>query len=472
MLNRNPRSLIILNTKPGLSARLSATTIITRVIDDGRGLDGLLDTNHGPASYRSLSDADKKLVRAIATTAFRHRGEIEFALNKLLDRRLPNNARHLIHTLHTAAAQILFLDVPDSAAVNLAVTALKEEKRSSRFSSLGNAILRRMSREKETLFTGQSPEGLALLNIAPWLRKTIKKAYGRSRLSTIAQQHMLEPMLDITVKSDPNHWAEKLGGIPLFANSIRVKTKGSIESWPGYKEGEWWVQDAAAHLPAQLLANIEGKNVADLCAAPGGKTAQLILAGAKVTAVEVSKNRLKRLEQNLDRLKLSANCINEDLFQWKPDQLFDAILLDAPCSSTGTIRRHPDIQWTKSPQIIETLATMQKDMVLAAVRLLKPGGTLLFANCSLDRQEGEDVFAHICGLNGSGLTADPITKDELFGLEGVITGQGTLRTLPCHLQNVSLPANLSIDDEFDPKRFTGLDGFFAARFKRNNEPLG
>ncbi|MEE9313873.1 MAG: transcription antitermination factor NusB [Rhizobiaceae bacterium] len=450
--------------KPGLPARIAATIILTRVIDDGRGLDGLLDTRHGPQAYGNLSDADKSLVRAIATTAFRHRGEIEFALSKLLDRALPKNARHLIHTLHVAAAQILFLDVPDSAAVDLAVTALKEDSRSKRFASLGNAILRRMAREKEQIFDSQTPENLAVLNMAPWLRKRVKKAYGRDRLPAIASQHMLEPLIDLTVKSEPEAWAKKLGGVHLYANSIRVNGTGKIETWQGYEDGEWWVQDAAAHLPAHLLGDIRGKSVVDLCSAPGGKTAQLIAAGANVTAVEASEPRLERLQQNLERLKFQTNTVHANLLEWQPDQLFDAVLLDAPCSSTGTIRRHPDVQWTKSADIVEGLATLQRDMIVRAAQFLKPGGILVFANCSIDRTEGEDVFAQISKGN-FGLIPNPITTDELFGIGDVVTGQGTLRTLPCHLQNISPPK----DSTVNPQRFSGLDGFFAARFVRSDE---
>ncbi len=453
--------------KPGLPARAAATTILTRVIDDKRGLDGLLDTIHGPQAFQNLPLADKSLVRAIVTSALRHRGEIEFALSKLLDRALPKNARHLIHTLHVACAQILFLDVPDSAAVDLAITALKEDSRSKRFASLGNAILRRLAREKETIFSQQQPQDLAVLNMAPWLRKRVKKSFGRDRLPLIAQQHMLEPLIDLTVKSDPKGWADKFSGVHLFANTIRVHKSGKIDQWPGYTEGEWWVQDAASHLPVHLFKDLDGNSVVDLCAAPGGKTAQLIAAGAKVTALDASKSRLLRLQENLERLNLNAKCIHANLLEWEPEQLFDAVLLDAPCSSTGTIRRHPDVQWTKSAEIIEELAKLQRDMIIKAANFLKPGGTLVFANCSIDRAEGEDVFATISKGEYS-LTPDPISAEEVFGLEGVITGQGTMRTLPCNLQNVTAPTN---SDNSEPtkntqiaERFTGLDGFFAARF--------
>ena len=234
---------------PGLAARQVAATLLTRVVDDGRGLDGLLDTRHGPSGWRDLDPVDQGLVRAIATTAFRHRGEIEFALSKMLDRKLPQKARHLIHTLHVAAAQILFLDVPDSAAVNLAVQSLRDDERSTRFASLANAVLRRISREKDDLFAKTTDDERARLNVPPWLWKRMRKDYGRDRAIQIAQSHMLEPVLDITVKSEPEKWAETFGGVHVFGNSVRVNAAGSVTEFPGFEDGDWWVQDAAASLP-------------------------------------------------------------------------------------------------------------------------------------------------------------------------------------------------------------------------------
>ena len=447
--------------KPGLAARQAAVTLLTRVFDDGRSLDGLLDTRHGPSSYRALSDADKALVRAIVTSVFRHKGEIDFALSHVLDRKPPKNARHLIHTLSVATAQILFLDIPDSAAVDIAVTALRDDKRSTRFTGLANAVLRRLSREKEEITTRQTDDEKAVSNMAPWLRKSLRKDYGRERLTNLCRQHMLEPMIDITVKSDPVDWSKKLNGIVLFGNSIRVWNTGRVETWEGYDAGEWWVQDAAASLPAHLLGDIKGKSVLDLCAAPGGKTAQLATLGADVTALEANESRLKRLADNMERLNLSVETQFGDLFEWEADREFDAVLLDAPCSSTGTIRRHPDVQWTKSPQIIEDLAALQKQMIQRAVAFLKPGGRLVFSNCSLNRTEGEDVYAQVLKEDFS-LDADPVTEEDLFGLGDVITGQGTVRTLPSHLNTIEAPS----DFPHKPEKLNGLDGFFAARFSK------
>ena len=445
---------------PGLASRQAATTILTRVFDDRRSLDGLLDTRHGPPAYQKLDDADRGLVRAIVTTALRHSGEIDHALARMMDRKPPKNARHLLNTLKVAAAQILFLDLPDSAAVNLAVAALKQDKRSVRFASFGNAILRRMVREKDDLFTGLDEGARAKLNVPAWLWKRWRKDYGKQRAAEIAAQHMLEPVIDICVKSDPQAWGQTLGGLHLQGSSVRVRHGGRISQWPGYDEGEWWVQDAAAALPVHLMGDLRDVDALDLCAAPGGKTAQMALAGARVTAIEKNRDRLDRLGGNLSRLGLSANTIEADMMEWQPDALFDAILLDAPCSSTGTIRRHPDVAHTKTQADIEALAQLQYQMLLRAAGFLKPGGILVFSNCSLDRTEGEDMIARI-GAPGhapTGLILDRLTGDDVFGNDEWVTGQSTLRTLPSHL-----PVDPA--SGFDAG-FSGLDGFFAARFRK------
>ena len=448
-------------SKPGLATRTAATILLTRVIDDGRSLDGLLDTRHGPAQYRELSDVDKGLARAIVVTALRHRGEIELGLSRVLDRKPPKNARHLIHTLHVAAAQILHMEVPDSAAVDLAIAALKNDKRSTRFAGLANAVLRRLSREKESLFSGLNDTEIAITNMSPWLRKRIRKAYGKDRLAAIAVQHMMEPVIDLTVKTNPEYWAETLGAIQLFGNSLRVDRPGRIETWPGYDDGEWWIQDAAASLPVHLFGELKGKTALDLCAAPGGKTAQLAVAGADTTALEASAPRLVRLNSNLQRLNLHVEAIHADMMEWVTDRRFDAVLLDAPCSSTGTIRRHPDVQWNKSEQIVEELAQLQIDMITRAAEFVKPGGMLVYANCSIDRTEGEDVYAAVLSRD-VGLEPVPVMADECFGLPELINRQGTIRTLPCHLQNVAGP----MEATSNRARWTGLDGFFCARFKK------
>jgi 16S rRNA (cytosine967-C5)-methyltransferase len=231
---------------------------------------------------------------------------------------------------------------------------------------------------------------------------------------------------------------------------VRVLAHGPVPQMPGYDEGAWWVQDAAAALPAKLLGDVRGRAVADLCAAPGGKTAQLAAMGAKVTAVDRSPARLARLERNLARLQLAAETIAADVTQWRGGP-FDAVLLDAPCSSTGTIRRHPDIPWLKRAADVAALAALQHRLIDAAAELTRPGGVLVYCTCSLEPEEGIEVVRALLDRNAK-LRRQPITADEVGGLADALTADGDLRTLPCHLD--------------DPdSRLSGLDGFYAARLQ-------
>lgn len=433
----------------GLVARKVAAKMLGAVLDEKKNLDVLIDQQHGDYAYNALIAKDRALIRAILMVSLRRKGQIDDALLRVLDRKTPKNATHLTHSLSVAAAQILFLDIPDSAAVNLAVTAIAEDRRTSRFSALANAVLRRLAREKEEILESQDA---GLLCMPAWFFKRLKKSFGKDRAKAIADILIEEGALDITVKSDVERWAEKLSGIVLPTGSVRLKPQGAVSKMDGFDDGEWWVQDAAASLPARLLGNISTLKVADLCAAPGGKTAQLISAGADVTAVDISKRRIERLQENLDRLKMSADLIVADIMQWQPEPLFDAVLLDAPCSSTGTSRRHPDVLWTKSADDIAELAALQFQLWNRAIELTRPGGIIVFSNCSLDREEGEDLYARIL-KSRLDIEAMPITADEVDGIDGAVNGQGCLRTLPCHLPHKDL-------------RLAGLDGFFAARLRR------
>ncbi|MEM7299623.1 MAG: transcription antitermination factor NusB [Pseudomonadota bacterium] len=437
--------------RTGLVARKLAASILEKVLDEQRPLDAMLDAEHGIASYRALIAKDRNLIRAILGTALRRKGEIEFALSKMLDRPLPKRARHLQHTLSIAAAQILFLDVPDRAAVDLGVTAIAEDGRTARFRGLTNAILRRLSREKEALLALETPPAA---NLPSWVFKQLRKDFGKARTQSIASALTALPPLDITVKTDASKWVERLGGVALSNGTVRLKQKGDVTKLAGFAEGEWWVQDAAASLPASLLGDISGTRVADLCAAPGGKTAQLVMMGANVTALEKSASRLKRLQQNLSRLELDANLIQADLLEIQADEPFDAVLLDAPCSSTGTARRHPDVFWTKTPEDVASVAKLQREMIDKAATLLKPGGTLILSNCSMFKQEGEDLVAGI-GKAHDLIELAPFEKGEFPFIDPYITGQGTARTLPDGLPNE------------DPE-LSGMDGFFVARFHRRS----
>lgn len=426
---------------------MAAARLLAAVVDAKTPLDGLTDNEHGHPQFRALDLRDRALVRAILTTALRFRVTIASLVDRQIARPLPANATTLVHILHVAAAQILFLDIPDSAAVDLAVTHAKEDPRTLRFAGLVNGVLRSLARAKETALpltleqTVDTPE---------WFRQRLTQAYGEARAHAILAAHRHEAPVDFSVKSDAAGWAEQFGGFVLPTGSVRVaRLPASVPDLPGFADGGWWVQDAAAALPARLLGAIEGLAVADLCAAPGGKTAQLVLAGARVTAVDLSKSRINRLKGNLDRLKLSAELVQADIATYAPGDLFDAILLDAPCSSTGTVRRHPDVPWIKSPEDVAKLAALQAALLARAVTLLKPGGRLVFSNCSLDPSEGEELVRRHLAANGD-VRLDPIDAGELAGCADFVTPEGFLRTTPADLA-LGEPA------------ISGLDGFFAAR---------
>ncbi len=265
-----------------------------------------------------------------------------------------------------------------------------------------------------------------------------------------------EPSLDITVKSDAAQWATRLHGETLPTGTVRTLLQGSVTMLPGFAEGQWWVQDAAAALPARLFGDVAGKTIADLCAAPGGKTAQLAQAGAHVTAVDRSVGRMARLRDNLARLALEAETVVADAAEWQGGNDgggFDGILIDAPCTSTGTIRRHPDVAWLRQEADIAALTALQKRLLQKAVTLLKPGGTLVYCTCSLEPEEGEQAIAALLGAE-SAMRRAPIEASEVAGLAEILTAEGDLRTLPCHLPHQ------------DP-RLGGLDGFYAARLVKS-----
>ncbi|MEM7289136.1 MAG: transcription antitermination factor NusB [Pseudomonadota bacterium] len=437
-------------SKPGMAPRLVATTLLTRVIDDNRNLDALCDGQHGLKEFLSLAEADRALARAIGITALRNRTRIETAIGKVVNRPPPKNARFLIHSLHVAAAQILFMNVPESAAVDLAVSAIGSDRRTSRFRGFANAVLRKLASGK-TIFENDTQK------VSPfprWLEKALRKDFGADKLAKVGESVANPPLLDITVKSNPHDWAEKLGGLVLPNESVRLLSNQSVTGLNGYAAGEWWVQDAAAAIPATLVKPKTGKNVLEICAAPGGKTAQLVHAGYTVTALDISTPRLKRLEENLNRLQLEASLVEADILHWENDKKYDAVLLDAPCSSTGTMRRHPDVIWTRSSEDVSELAALQLAMVKKAAGFVKPGGQLIFSNCSILKEEGEDLVA---GLVKSGfeLSLVPLKKEEVFGMSDLINGQGVLRSLPYQMEISEKP------------EASGMDGFFACKFIRD-----
>jgi 16S rRNA (cytosine967-C5)-methyltransferase len=445
--HRKPSSSSI--EAPGLASRKTAARLLAAVVDARTSLDALTDPEHGHPQFIALDGRDRALVRAILVTALRYRVTLGRMIERHLERPLPSNARSLAHILHTGAVQILFLDVPDSAAVDLAVQIAKSDPRTVRFAGLVNALLRNVARSKDTL-----PRVLRDTVDAPeWFSERLAAAYGAGRASAILAMHRLGTPTDFSVKSDAGGWAEKLGGRVLPTGSVRLASlHGPVPDLPGFDEGAWWVQDAAAALPAGLLGDVRGSSVADLCAAPGGKTAQLALGGASVTAVDVSASRLKRLRENLARLGLEAVSVLADIRRYRPAEPFDAVLLDAPCSSTGTVRRHPDIPWTKTPEDIAKLAGLQHDLLGKAADLVRPGGRIVFSKCSLDPLEGEDLVRAFLAERPD-IRLDPVGRAESAAVAPFIAAEGWLRTTPADL-------------DMGAPEFSGLDGFFAARFHK------
>lgn len=432
---------------PGLPARIAAAAIIGDVVQGGHRLDECFSRQAVPFRLAGLDARDAALTRSIATAALRRLGLIRHALAELLEKGLPRQAARLEFTLIAAAAQILFLDVADHAVVDLAVRATRLEPKSAPFAGLVNGVLRNLARRREE-FHALAQSGAH--DTPPWLLQRWRRHYGDETAQAIAAMHMLEPPLDLTVTGDPEGWAARLDGVVLPTGSVRLRAHTPIAELDGYDEGAWWVQDAAAALPARLLAAQPDERVLDMCAAPGGKTAQIALARARVVALDRSAERLKRLAANLERLRLHADIAVGDATSYQASP-FDAILLDAPCSATGTIRRHPDVPWTKKPGDIETLAALQTRMLNRAALLTRAGGRIVYCTCSLEPEEGESQIAAFLRRNPD-FRREPITAQDGAPAE-FINRDGDLRTLPCMWPN-------------DDARLAGIDGFFAARLVR------
>lgn len=429
---------------PGLLARLLAADGLDRVLRAATPLEEAMQDVPG------LEPRDRALAFNILATTLRRLGSLRAVIRPCLSRGLPSSAPKLEAVLLVGAAQILLMDVPDHAAVGLSVDLARTDRSTAGFAGLVNAVLRRLTREGAAMLAKVDP---FTVDVPDWLRRRWISAYGEEKARAIAAMLVTPPPLDISVKSDPEGWAARLSGEVLPTGSIRILEAGPVRALPGFEEGAWWVQDAAAALPAKLLGSVEGLRVADLCAAPGGKTAQLANAGARVTAVDRSGERLRRLNENLQRLKLSAEVVEADATSFTAAP-FDAVLLDAPCSATGTLRRHPDIAWAKSAADIASLAGLQARLIDAAADLLRPGGLLVYSTCSLEPEEGEAQIAAALERR-SDLERVPLGPADGEAVAAFTTPQGDLRTLPCDWVRG------------EPER-CGLDGFFAARLRKRD----
>jgi 16S rRNA (cytosine967-C5)-methyltransferase len=433
----------------GLGARRAALQAVAALIGQERA-PALDDALAQAIRVEGLTPADAGLARAIAVATFRRYGLIRAALAARLERGLPAAKPQLTALLATATAQILNLSVPDHAAVDLAVRLAKADTRTAHLAGLVNAVLRRIARERDAILA-EGAEALAV-NTPDWLARRWVAAYGPERAAAIAQAHLAGAAIDLTLRGEAADWAKRLGAVTLPTGSLRLPENGpAIPGLPGFQEGGWWVQDAAAALPARLLAPRPGARVLDLCAAPGGKTMQLAAAGAQVTAVDRSAPRLERLRENVARLGLDVAVTVADALALEP-QDHDAVLLDAPCSATGTIRRHPDVAWTKSEADIARLAGLQARLLDHAAGLVRPGGLLVYCTCSLEPEEGEAQVAAFLARDPR-FARVPVRPAEVGGAEALIDARGDLRTLPCDLPEVAGARG-------------GLDGFFASRLER------
>jgi 16S rRNA (cytosine967-C5)-methyltransferase len=423
---------------PASTARHVALDLIGAVLGRERPLDEAIDDS--PAMAK-LSLRDRAFARLLVATVLRRLGQIDALIAHCLANPLPPRAAQVHDVLRLGIAQLLFLHTPPHAAVATSVD-LAQNRGFPAHKGLVNAVLRRLSVEgPERVAEHDAPS----LNTPAWLWQSWTRHYGENVTRAIATAHLREAPLDLTLRTNASSWCESLAATALPTGTLRRAGGGAVSTLPGYAEGAWWVQDAAAALPARLFGNVAGLQVVDLCAAPGGKTAQLADAGGFVTAIDRSSRRLDRLVANLKRLSLPAAAIAADALTWRPEHPVDAVLLDAPCSATGAIRRHPDVPHLKRPADIARLATIQDRLLRAAVEMLRPGGMLVYCTCSLEPEEGPqriDALLHA----GAPVERRPIAASEIDTPAEWLTADGDLRTLPFHLA------------EYD-----GVDGFYAAR---------
>jgi 16S rRNA (cytosine967-C5)-methyltransferase len=422
------------NDAAGLPARAAALDLLTAALSGRSGLDEGL--SH-PA-LQALSGRDRAFARALVMATLRRLGPIDSALQSKVKKAPPDK---VVQVLRLGVAQAFVLKTPAHAAVTTSVDLVAQDKGLAMFKGLVNAVLRGLVREPPEL---DDPELLA----PSWLYARWRAVYSIEGARQIAAMIAEEPATDLSFK-DPAQaatLAAELEGEVLPGGSLRTFRRGDISTWPGFAEGGWWVQDAAAAIPARLLNLKPGETALDMCAAPGGKTLQLAAAGAEVTAIDRSAPRLKRVSENLARTSLTAEVVAADAANWTDKRSFDAILLDAPCSATGTFRRHPDVLWAAKPSDVAGLAAVQSKLLDAAVRRLKPGGRLVYCVCSLETEEGEGQVAAFLRRTPS-ITLDPIAEGEGGSPGASLDDDGTLRILPHHVVG-------------------GMDGFYVARFRK------
>jgi 16S rRNA (cytosine967-C5)-methyltransferase len=446
-----------------LDSRLAALRVLEAVLDRRQPFDHVLEHENLLAH---LEPRDRAFARLLSATVLRRLGTLDGAIRGALTQdTLP---KPIWHVLRLGLGQLRYLKTPPHAAISTSVDLANEVE--PRLKGLVNAILRK----HESLAYDETPS----INLPSWLWTRWVEAYGEDKATAIAATALEEAPLDITVACDPAGWSGKLDARIMPLGTLRREAGGSVADMPGFAEGAWWVQDIAASLPVKLLLNsplprgeadapgaagegTDGFNpltqpsprgrgedrplVFDLCAAPGGKTAQLAASGARVVAVDRSPQRLKRLQANMQRLKLDVMTQVADAAAFAWTEKADAILLDAPCLATGTLRRHPDIPYLKTQEDLEALVALQARLLDHAATLLKPGGTLVYCTCSLEPEEGERQVESFLARH-PGFVRVPVTAAELPGMEMLVTLSGDVRALPHYLEGKG-----------------GMDGFYVAR---------
>ena len=428
-----------------IQTRHCAFVVVDCVLNKKQDLDRVFDQT--VSQYSDFDRRDIAFVRDMVMRFLRQLGQIDAVLSNVSDRPLDKiNPRDVLNVLRLGAVQILLMDVGDHAAVDTSVellNALGHQKQKG----FANALLRTIVRKKDSNISMLTDKVQA--NSPSWLWRELEKDYGAESAIKIAKAHLGRAPVDITVKKDAEDWAEALDGQLLDNGSIRLDKSGAVTELPGFDQGEWWVQSASAALPVQVLGDVTDKTIVDLCAAPGGKTMQLAAAGAKVTAVDISKNRLKRLEENLERCNLSAKVVKGDGKTWQPEHPVDIVLVDAPCSATGTIRHQPDVLHLKTEKDMHRLARVQKEILENASHMVKSGGVLMYCTCSLQFEESERVVEAFLSQS-SDFSLSSFTSDDVFGWDEMLDKSGMIRILPFHLQETG-----------------GMDGFFIARLIRS-----
>ena len=433
---------------PDLLTRRLAVEIFDAVSRNGKGLEEeYADRMERQEKIHPLDIRDRTFIRLLVTAALRRQGQIDDIISRFLKKPLPDKAGYVLNVLRISTAQSVFLDTPAHAAVSTGVSLIKNDKRYNGFSGLTNAVLRRIANEGKTISEKQNP---ARLNIPEWLFTMWEKEYGKDTAEKIALSALTEACLDFSVKSDPEKWAERLEARLMPTGTLRREKQAFVPQLDGYDEGQWWIQDLSAAMPARLFHSLKGKKAVDLCAAPGGKTAQMILAGADVTAVDISGNRIKRLKENLNRLNMEARAVCADIREWqiKQNEKFDAVLLDAPCSATGTLRRHPDVVLHRTPQDIARLADTQKQLLETAVNMMNDNAEMVYCVCSVLPQEGRMVIDE--AVRSGSVERMALTDKE--APKEMITPDGDLLILPFLYENDG-----------------GCDGFYAARLKKGSK---